>query len=244
MPATPAFNVEIEDSPEDQAGGGWRPLEPGKAVVAFARPEDLECGLRERFLSVLSEEEKQRMARFRFERDRLLYLSAHGLLRLTLSRYAGVEPREWDFRAGPQGRPEIGGPASRMRFSLSHTRGLAACAIVLDHAIGVDVEDLSRNAPDGVAERFFAPAEARDVRETAPASRSERFFTYWTLKEAYAKARGLGLAVPLNRFSLHQAEEQWRIAFEPPLEDDPDRWHFWSWRAGEDHQAALAIACR
>jgi 4'-phosphopantetheinyl transferase len=242
MSAASAYSFEIIEKIENGAGRGWRPLAPTEVVVALARPEESERHERSISMALLSEEEKQRLARFRFERDRHLFLAAHSLLRVTLSRYADVEPYVWQFRSGRYGRPEIAEPTSRLRFSVSHTRGLAACAVMLDRDIGLDVEDISKGAPAEVAHRFFSPCEARDVLCAPLESRARRFFTYWTLKEAYCKARGLGLSVPLDQFSLHEDDGAWRIAFEPPIEDEPGRWCFWSWHAGEHHQAALAIA--
>jgi len=169
-------------------------------------------------------------------------VAAHALLRMTLSRFADVAPGGWHFRTGHHGRPEIAAPASRLRFSLSHTRGLAACAVMLDRDIGFDVEDASSGERIEVAERFFSPREVRELHATPIVGRAERFLEYWTLKEAYLKARGLGLSVPLDQFSLYkEAEGAWRVAFDPALADDAARWHLHSWRLDGGYRAALAI---
>jgi 4'-phosphopantetheinyl transferase len=239
MPAGSAFRVEIVEGLGGASPAGRLPAEDA-VILGIARPADMAdpAGL----LVLLSDDEKGRLTRLRFEPDRAMYLVAHGLLRLTLSRCSGVAPEAWQFRRGSHGRPEIAHPASRLRFSLSHTRGLAACAVVLDREVGVDVEDLSRDPATGVAERFFSPLEADDVLNAPAGTRGIRFLEYWTLKEAYAKARGLGLSLPLNRFSVYNTTgNTWAISFEPPLNDDPARWWLRSFRIGETHQAALAI---
>jgi 4'-phosphopantetheinyl transferase len=220
-----------------------QPLLPANVVLAVATPADSVGPERSAaLLAVLSDDERVRLRRFRFERDRRTYLVAHALVRNTLSRYADVPPEAWQFRAGSHGRPEISAPATQLRFSLSHTAGLAACAVILERDIGVDVENRSRPAAAEVAERFFSERERRDLRRASIDHRDGKFLEYWTLKEAYVKARGLGLSLPLEQFSVYpERGGQWRIAFEPPLNDDPAQWWLWSSRVGNNHQAALAI---
>jgi 4'-phosphopantetheinyl transferase len=240
----PAHRVEILAGRERDAIGASSIEVPGGASVWFARPEDLAAPeQRATMLAVLSSGERERLERFRFERDRHLFLVSHALLRFALSRLAGVDPQAWQFCTGPHGRPEIAAPPSRLRFSLSHTRALAACAATIDDDIGLDVEHTSRRVTAGLADRFFSPRETHALRRVAGPAQCARFFEYWTLKEAYLKARGLGLSLPLNRFSVYRDRQGvWRIAFEPSVGDDPACWRFWSWPIGDEHRAALAIA--
>jgi 4'-phosphopantetheinyl transferase len=239
IPISPG-NVHILESIDFETGHNFR-LTPGDALVALLRPEELECrGRRSTFVELLTTDERERLARYRFPRDQDVYLAAHGLLRLMLSWHEGGDPRAWRFRAGQFGRPEIESPASRLRFSISHTRGIAACAVGIDHDIGLDVETVTSAAPLEVAEHYFSPREQHDLRQLRSQDQSARFFTYWTLKEAYLKARGFGLSMPLDRFSFFEDGDEWRIAFEPPFTDDPARWRFWSWNVGETYRAALA----
>ena len=205
-------------------------------TAAWSAPED-----RQRLMMLLSEEERARFQRFHFDEDRLAFLVAHGLVRMALSRYAPVAPAEWTFSADSYGKPSIAAPASTLSFSLSHTRSLVACAVVRGRPVGVDVEDASRPAPLEIAERYFGPGERRDISATDPDQRTRRFFEYWTLKEAYVKACGLGLSLPLDRFELRRdAEGAWRIAFAPPPLDDPAAWWFRAWST-PTHQAAVAL---
>ena len=204
--------------------------------AAWREPAD-----RERLLPLLSEEERDRQRRFHFDEDRLAFLVAHGLVRMALSRYAPVAPEQWTFSADSYGKPSIATPASPLSFSLSHTRALVACAVVRGRPLGVDVEDASRPAPLEIAERYFVPGERRDIFATEPDQRTRRFFEYWTLKEAYVKACGLGLSLPLDRFEFQRdAEGAWRIAFAPPALDDPAAWWFHAWPT-PTHQAAVAL---
>jgi 4'-phosphopantetheinyl transferase len=193
-------------------------------------------------MALLSNDEKDRLARYHFESDRNLFAVAHALVRLGLSRHSQVDPGDWQFRLGSYGRPEIAAPGSQLRFSLSHTRGLAVCAVTLNWDIGVDVEETSQGSPIEIADRYFSSREVCDLREIPACRRRRRFFEYWTLKESYSKARGMGLSLPPDRFWFRRDSKQvWRIEFGAEVDDDPTRWHFWSWQIGVLHQLALAL---
>ncbi|MCI0569337.1 MAG: 4'-phosphopantetheinyl transferase superfamily protein, partial [Myxococcaceae bacterium] len=176
------------------------PLGPDEVHVWMTEePEQVEDPrLLGAYLELLSSGERARHDRFRFEQHRRQYLVSHALLRLTLSRYAPVAPAAWEFVTVAQGRPEVRNAAhARLRFNLSHTEGMAVVAVGLDADLGVDVEAVTR-AGDmmGVAERVFSVAELAALRALPSSFQQERFLTLWTLKEAYAKARGEGLALP------------------------------------------------
>jgi len=212
--------------------------------LAWTRAID-EDTARERYLGLLDDEERERHGRFVFARDRHTFLVAHALVRETLSRYADVPPERWRFRANEYGRPSIAEPGegARLRFNLSHTEGLAACAVTLDRELGVDVEYLDRRGETvALADRFFAPAEARALRALAEGEQRGRFFAYWTLKEAYIKARGMGLAIPLDQFAFDvDATGVKGVTIDTRLGDDASRWQFAQFAVGEHHLAAVAI---
>jgi 4'-phosphopantetheinyl transferase len=196
-----------------------------------------------RYRAVLSAEEVARMERFHFDRHRHSFLVSHALVRAVLSLYADVPPASWTFAIGPNGKPEIAAPAVPLRFNLSHTQGLAAVIVARQRDVGVDVENVARRAIGlALAERYFAPAEVAALRALSEAQRQERFFAYWTLKEAYIKARGLGLALPLDGFAFDLDQPgPLRIAFAATLADDPAAWQFAQFRAGPVHPLAVAI---
>ena len=200
---------------------------------------------REAYRSLLSKDEEERMARLVFERDRRRFLLTRALVRTMLSRYANVAPAAWAFIANVHGRPEIldrprGVPD--LRFNLSHTEGLIACAVTIGREVGVDVEHIGRRLTHDVAGRFFAPQEVSDLT-TLPADEQARvFFDYWTLKEAYIKARGFGLALPLGDFAFTLSPSSPpRIAFEPALDDDPATWQFFQDWPTPQHRLGLAV---
>lgn len=200
-----------------------------------------------RCAAVLDASETARWQRYHFERDRHLFLVAHGLLRHTLSRYADVPPERWRFTLGAHGRPELAEPPpgsdvpSDLRFNLSHTQGLVAVLVNRGLDCGVDVEVVGREVDvPSLARHSFHAVECADVMAQAPSERQARFFAYWTLKEAYIKARGMGLALPLGAFAMRLGESV-SVAFEPPLEDDAAHWQFQLLRPTAQHQLALAI---
>jgi 4'-phosphopantetheinyl transferase len=146
---------------------------------------------------MLSAHEQSRCRKLHFSQDRRLFLVSHALVRRALSHYADVQPSAWEFSVGAHGKPEISAPALpvRLRFSLSHTPGLAACLVSLDDACGADVERRSRQCDmQAIARRMFAPGELSDLGQLAGEQYRERFFVLWTLREAWSKARGHGLA--------------------------------------------------
>ncbi len=195
------------------------------------------------YRALLSEAERACSERFRFDEDRNTFIVAHALVRLALSsRCPDVAPSAWRFEPNAYGRPEIASPRSPLRFSLSHTSGVAACAVTHDRDVGVDVEKLTQSAPLDVAQQFFSAQEAAELVALPDAMRTERFFEYWTLKESYVKARGLGLRLPLDQFSFRVVPgSPITISFDAGCVDDPRLWHFWSQRLNGTHLLALAV---
>jgi 4'-phosphopantetheinyl transferase len=194
---------------------------------------------------LLSENEIAKSKRFHFQRDRRRYLVTRALVRSVLSRYAAVDPRAWAFRENEYGRPEIAGPAgvSKLRFNVSHTDGFIACLVGLDRDLGVDVENVRRRGQTvEIADRCFSPTEVDELRRQPPHAQRTRFFEYWTLKEAYIKARGMGLSIRLEEFSFHIEDGRpIRISFGPRLHDDPASWQFWVFRPTDHHILAAGI---
>jgi len=223
------------------------PLPEDEAHVWLASPDEIqEPVLLERYFALLVPEERERYRRLRREQSRREFLVAHALARVALSRYAPVPPEAWSFSAGEHGRPEISGPsqAGRLRFNLSHTRGMVACAVIRELDIGVDVESAARRVRHrDLAERFFGEGEVRALRALEPEKQAGRFLELWTLKEAYLKARGRGISVSLRgfQFQLSDADPP-RIRFDPALvRDDAASWQFALRHLTPIHTLALAI---
>jgi 4'-phosphopantetheinyl transferase len=195
--------------------------------------------------AILSPDEHARHARLLRERDRRLQRLARALLRVMLSAYAGTPPAAWRFGLSEHGKPYLIEPAVHppIGFNVSHTDGLAAVAFARLDEVGVDVEYLDRRtATTDIAHRFFAPAEVARLDRSVADDRAETFFAFWTLKEAYLKARGVGLSMPLTSFAFDLDGTSPAIGFEPPDVDAPSRWHFERHTPGARHRLAVAAS--
>jgi 4'-phosphopantetheinyl transferase len=150
---------------------------------------------------LLSPDERARAGRFRFERDHCHFVSGRGILRSILGRYLRRAPEELTFDYGVRGKPIL--PGTGLQFNLAHSDGLAILAVTRCGAVGIDIERI-RPIPDydRIMNSFFSTTEIRAISALPPADQPQAFFTCWTRKEAYLKATGEGIAVPLDRFSV------------------------------------------
>lgn len=197
----------------------------------------------ERLLPMLSPQERMICGRFVFEKDRHQYLLAHSLLRKALSQYAPVRATDWRFIVEEHGKPQIALPlAESLYFNLSHTQGLVACVVARQPQIGVDAEHLGRSdSLLEIARHFFAPAEIAYMEQHPPFEQREIFLNIWTLKEAYIKARGLGLSLPLQEFAFELKRGQPpAITFSAAMDDSPECWRFETLRLTPQHIIAVA----
>jgi 4'-phosphopantetheinyl transferase len=171
-------------------------------VHVWSRGLDVTPHRLEHLASYLSADEHERASRFRFQRDRDRFVSGRGQLRELLGRYLGKPPRKLRFRYSSYGKPALD-DSHELRFNVSHSRHRALYAFGLGAEIGVDVELLRPEAMDGrVAERFFAPREVEALRQLPATLQVLGFLTCWTRKEAFIKARGEGLSLPLQDFEV------------------------------------------
>lgn len=155
-------------------------------------------------LAVLSAEEQARAARFLRAADRDRYIVSHAALRHILGHVLDADPRALAFSAGPAGKPEVAGPWSgRLEFNLSHSGERALVGLSTRARIGVDIERM-RHLPDALrmARNHFAPDEVAALERCDATALLHAFLACWTCKEAFVKACGVGLSVPLDRFSV------------------------------------------
>lgn len=201
--------------------------------------------LLERSAAVLSTDERVRVQRYVLAKDRRQYTLTHGVLRLLLSRYAGITPEECMFVTNEYGKPSLNGRAianAAFEFNVSHTNGLVAIAIAIGRDVGIDVEELTGLRVDLDVRRFFSAAEVKALEALPDAEQESRFYDYWTLKEAYVKARGMGLSLPLDGFSMKlEGGQSPIIAFASSIEDDASMWQFAQFDPGPQYRLALAI---
>jgi 4'-phosphopantetheinyl transferase len=182
----------------------------------------------------LSVEEAARAARFIFERDRARFTVAHAALRDILSTYTREDAATLRFLAAEKGKPYLPDHPD-LRFNLSHSGSWALVAIANGRDVGVDIEAIRGERPTvDIAERFFAPEEVIELMETPENLRTQAFFACWSRKEAYIKARGEGLHIPLDSFEVSLGE----VAILRKAEDR-ERWTLCSLEAPAGYQAAL-----
>ena len=152
--------------------------------------------------ATLSSNERDRAERYRFENLRRSSILSRGALRILLAHYLGCSPNEIELICGPKGKPALKN-SSRIRFNVSHSGQMAVFAFTVDCELGVDVEQLRKfDNTELIATRYFSSAEASELLSLKPSDRSLAFFRCWTRKEAYVKAIGDGLAIPLDRFQV------------------------------------------
>jgi len=166
---------------------------------------DLPSTWRNSLRQFLCRDELERAERFHFERDRGRFIVRRGLLRSLLGRYLNVEAADIDFAYNDYGKPGLGSSLERhaLRFNISHSNGLAMFAFTLGMEVGVDVEYGQREVEyERLAERYFSPYEREAIQSLPPESKQEAFYLCWTRKEAYIKAHGEGLSLPLDQFDV------------------------------------------
>jgi 4'-phosphopantetheinyl transferase len=197
-------------------------LAPGPVDVWAA---DLEAAPPREPEAWLSADERARAARYRQPRDRQRFERRRGWLRQVLGAYLGLPPADVRLQYGPHGQPTVAGG---LHFSLSQADGRVLCALSAGRRIGVDLACARPGrADDALARALFAPGEVAGLRALPAEAREPAFHRCWTRKEAYVKARGEGLALPLDAFEVSLAPEPWttlvRCTFDP---DEPARWAF------------------
>jgi 4'-phosphopantetheinyl transferase len=188
-------------------------------------------------VSLLGMEERARANRLQRECDRRRFIAAHGQMRQVLAACLRRMPDELCFIASPDGKPYV--EDSALHFNLSHSQSVGLLAVAGDVEVGIDVE-MIRDSVDfaDITRHFFAPGEITALFALPPEQQLRAFFTCWTRKEAYMKARGLGLAIPLDSFEVTLAPT------EPPrLLDLPyaEEWVLYDLQPSQDYAAALAV---
>lgn len=191
--------------------------------------------------STLSAEEAQRADRFRFEKDRSRFIVSHACLREILARYLGSDPARLAFSINEYGKPSL--THSRLEFNLSHSGNLALIAVTWNRKVGVDVERIREGISSLViARQYLSKAEMAELQSLPPEQRVNAFFICWTRKEAYIKAQGLGLSLPLVSFDVSLTPNQPAVLRATrPDPHEAARWTLRSLPTDTEHEAAAAV---
>lgn len=218
-------------------------IHEGEVHLSYTGDDVRNEGLLAIYSSLLSPEERIRHDRFRFERDRRRYLITRALIKWVLSQHAGMVPEAFTFSTNAWGKPEIREPYGLpLRFNAAHTPGMVACVVALAHEVGVDVEDTTRPVETiDLATRFFSKPETEDLRALPMPFRHDRFFDYWTLKEAYVKGRGVGLSMPFDKFTIQLSRAPFPTVVAEPDMDDGVNWQLHLASPTPRHRLASAV---
>ncbi|WP_330301268.1 4'-phosphopantetheinyl transferase family protein [Streptomyces sp. NBC_00503] len=224
---------------------------PAPIHLWFCPNEDLAPGIAATLASYWLDEQEQEVADgFLFERDRSQYLIAHALVRRVLALETGIPEAEAVIWRSSRGRPFLQLPsgglprgADMLDFNLSHARAYNLLGVSREHRIGVDVERMDRGdrGLENIITTFCAEEQDWIARAAPGRSRDRRVLRLWTLKEAYSKARGLGLALPFDSFAFTLAEDEGVLSFQPPADDSAERWRFLEVEPVPEVLAAVAV---
>ncbi|HLC42886.1 MAG TPA: 4'-phosphopantetheinyl transferase superfamily protein [Methylomirabilota bacterium] len=196
----------------------------------------------------MAEDERRRAERFKFEKGRCQYIVARARLRAILARYLHVEPGRVQFSYTSYGKPLLADEFQNhgLRFNVSHANGMALYAVTRGREIGVDLEYTGRRIDaDRIAERFFSDREVSKLSSLPTHARELAFYTCWTRKEAYIKAKGTGLTLPLKSFDVSLCPREPAALLR--TEGDPreaSRWSLNELRPSSGYVAALAVEGR
>jgi len=220
------------------------PIASGTAHLWFLDTETFrEPSTTREWLARLEDHERIRYAAYGTPEAGREYLAARALARTALAHYSGQPPECLRFRTDHLGRPEMTSPVmSGLSFSLAKTRGLAVGLFAFDHDVGVDVELVAPIEAVEMAEHFFSRGEQAELSRLEDAARLSRFYELWTLREAYLKARGVGLALPLDQLAFGPTPSGGvQAEFGPAIRDDPAHWQFGLAWLTNHHLAATCI---
>ncbi len=211
---------------------------PQDELHIWLAPLDVQPQQRAKLRSHLNEDEVSRAERFVFPRDRDHFIVARGRLRELLGKYQHCPPNAVQFKTGRYGKLSLLDNREQLRFNLSHSHGLALYAFCVGHELGIDTEKIQPEfAGEAISRRYFSATEQRELAEMPRELRDTAFFLCWTRKEAYIKARGDGLQIPLDSFdvSLRPGEpETLRSA-------DSSRWRMQSFAPTPEFVAAIVM---
>jgi len=195
------------------------------------------------YRSIISKAEKQKVDKYIFEKDQLNCLVTRALLRFVLSAYTDEDPEYFEFVENGFGKPLLKPGCIEMpiKFNISHSSGITACALVIDSEIGIDVENYRRAVDLDIADRFFSKYESEQLHRSPETERQSLFFDLWTLKESYIKARGMGLSIGLDKFSFRIDHSNIDIKFHESLGDFSEQWQFFRFSPVRGYKAAIAV---
>jgi 4'-phosphopantetheinyl transferase len=207
---------------------------------------DVEAAIASRMYELLSTDERARAARFHFQIDRRHFIVARAHLRMILSRYTNIAPAELRFRYSGHGKPMLANEneqSGKIKFNLTHSAGVALFAFTRAGEIGIDIERVRPEITgDDIARRFFSAAELACLEGIPAPARQEAFFDCWTRKEAFVKAKEIGLSLSLDQFDVTLAPKEPAAVLRTRWdEDEASRWSLHAIDVGPGYAGAVAV---
>lgn len=218
---------------------------PSNAVHVWRTSLEVSVSHLQALKDTLAADECARAERFYFQEHQERFIAGRGLLRNILSRYLDKKPGQLRFRYNSYGKPALieESDVEGLRFNLSHSHDMALYAVTRGREIGIDIERFRHDVEaEKLAERFFSPRETAVLRALPERLRTEGFFNCWTRKEAYIKAEGEGMAIPLSSFDVSLAPGEPAALLRS--REDPQEASRWSMQALDPepgYAAALAV---
>ncbi len=218
---------------------------PPNALHLWRLPLDLPPETQAMVAGLLSPEERARAERFYFEADGRHFAAARGQLRQVLAAHTGLSPERVSLTADAHGKPHLTLDPLPLHFNLAHSGAWALVVVARLWPVGVDLEkvrpDLER---DAIAQRYFAPREAQRLSTLPPADQLPAFFRCWTRKEAYVKARGAGLSLPLDEFEVSLEARLPHLLWVAGDDDEAAQWTLFEPLLPPDYFGAVAVRAR
>jgi 4'-phosphopantetheinyl transferase len=212
------------------------------SIYIWQFPLTISDGSLDNFATLLSEDERTRAARFRFEKDARRFTVARATVRSILGSYLKVSARDLRFDYSRHGKPVLADDTTDIRFNISHSSDLAMLAVTRGREVGVDLETTRDNVEiDQLATRFFSEHECAALREISNTQRLRAFFRCWTSKEAFLKAQGIGLSRSLESFDVEvNPKLPARLLATRPNAEEAEHWSLHDVPTEENYAAAIA----
>ncbi|MEP3209528.1 MAG: 4'-phosphopantetheinyl transferase superfamily protein [Maribacter sp.] len=199
----------------------------------------------EPYYALLSEDEKARSGRFKFDRDKECYIISRGILRLLLAGYSKQQPQDLHFDYTPYGKPFLSHD-NAIKFNISHSGNMAVFAFVRNEEIGIDVERIKDDFDLlELAQSFFSTKEILALEKQSKKDLPRAFYRCWTRKESFIKAEGSGLSFPLDQFAVSlENDEQAELLYTQWDSQEKEHWQLFSYVPARAYIAAVAIRSR
>jgi 4'-phosphopantetheinyl transferase len=194
------------------------------------------------YTSLISEDEKKKASKFRFEIDQKTSIISRGALRLIASSYLKTSPEKIAFKYNEFGKPSFD-MDTNLKFNISHSGNIAVLGFVKDFEIGIDIENIKRDFDVlDIANNFFSELEVQSLLKLPKENQFEGFYRCWTRKESFIKAKAKGLSFPLDSFAVSMDSNEHAKLLETKWDaNEKNTWKLFSFSPKENYIGALSV---